>query len=158
MKTSPAGCRRRLLAVSAVALLVALAAASLPAGAGETVVGSGRIGCDEYLDSDETIKLSIENWVLGFFSFANLRSFNLDLLQNLDNGTLISALEGFCHTHPSARIADVSAELLKTLVASAEGDCRGEPAMATGELSLCHLPGTAGAGSKALHLAIPAVE
>ncbi len=132
-------CRQRIAVGAAV-----LAFTASPAGAGETIVGGGRMDCGEYLLSDEAVKLSVDNWVLGYFSFANLRAYNLDLLRNLDNGTLIEAVEGFCHEHPSARIADASAELLKTLVASADGDCGDERAAPGQGLTLCRIPGAAG--------------
>ncbi len=138
--------------------MVAISGAAAPARAGQTVVGSGRVDCVEYLDAEEAVKLSIENWVLGFFSFANLRSFNVDLLQNLDNGTHIDAVEGYCRDHPSARIAEVSAVLLKTLVASADGDCLDRSATATGGLSLCQIPGAAMSERTDIDLIIPAVE
>ncbi len=153
MKTLPVG-SHRLLAT----LLAALSIAMAPAGAGETVAGGGRVGCDEYLGADEVVKLSIDNWVLGFFSFANLRSFNIDLLRNLDNGTLIDAVEGFCHDHPSTRIADASVALLRELVASADGDCRSELMLPTDRLSLCRIPGAAGIDSAGVNMIVPAVE
>ena len=142
-----------------LALIVAvLAFDAAPAVAGDTVVGSGRMDCDEYLQSDEAVKLSVDNWVLGYFSFANLRSYNLDLLRNLDNGTLIEAVEGFCHEHPSARIADASAALLKTLVASADADCAAEGAAPGRRLSLCRIPGAAGGSGVDFEWFVPGVE
>lgn len=153
MKPCFAVVRQRLALAAAV-----LAFAVAPARAGDTIVGSGRMDCGEYLQSDETVKLSVDNWVLGYFSFANLRAYNLDLLRNLDNGTLIEAVEGFCHEHPSARIADASAELLKTLVASADGDC-GEDGVAPGTgLSLCRVPGAAGGGGFDVGRYVPGME
>ena len=142
-----------------LALIVAvLAFDAAPAVAGDTVVGSGRMDCDEYLQSDEAVKLSVDNWVLGYFSFANLRSYNLDLLRNLDNGTLIEAVEGFCHEHPSARIADASAALLKTLVASADGDCADDGGEPLQKLSLCRIPGASGGSGIAIERFVPGLE
>jgi hypothetical protein len=148
------GHRRRL----AAALLFAACCASAPAAAGETVAGGGRMACDEYLASDEAVKLSIENWVMGFFSFANLRSFHIDLLQNLDNGTLIAAVESFCYLHPSARIADVAVALLKERVASADGHCGSGRLPPTDRLSLCRTPGTDDIDSAGVDMIVPAVE
>ncbi len=138
--------------------LALLACTAAPAVAGDTVVGGGRMHCGEYLQSDETVKLSIDNWVLGYFSFANLRSYNLDLLRHMDNGTLIEAVEGFCHDHPSARIADASAELLKTLVASADADCVNEATAPVRWLSLCRIPGAAGGSGMDSGKVVPGVE
>lgn len=146
------GCR----GMAALALAAVLSAP--PAGAGETVVGGGRVACDEYLAADDAVKLSIENWVLGFFSFANLRSFNIDLLQNLDNGTLIDAVESFCYLHPSAKIADAAVALLKERVASADGDCGSDRLPPTDRLSLCRTPGAVGSESAGFEMVVPAVE
>ena len=153
MKPLSAVCRRY---PALVAALIAFAA--VPAAAGETIVGGGRMDCGEYLRSDEAVKLSIDNWVLGFFSFANLRSYNLDLLRHIDNGTLIEAVEGFCHEHPSARIADASTELLKTLVASADADCSTEGTAPVRRLSLCHVPGASGGSGVDREKFIPGME
>lgn len=139
-------------------LAAALAFAASPVAAGDTIIGGGRMDCGEYLQSDEAVKLSIDNWVLGYFSFANLRSYNLDLLRNMDNGTVIEAVEGFCHEHPSARIADASAELLKTLVASADADCAAEGAAPGRRLSLCRIPGAAGGSGVDFEWFVPGVE
>ncbi len=154
MKSLPASCRQCLLSLIAAIGLMAAA----PVYAGQTIVGSGRIDCGEYLNADETVKMSIENWVLGFLSFANLRSFNLDLLQNLDNGTLIDAVEAYCREHPSARIAEVSAVLLKDLVASADADCSDPLGAPPGQLSLCRIPGASGSEGGGIEMIVPAVE
>ncbi len=113
--------------------------------AGETVIGSGLTTCDAYLEADDAAKLSSENWVLGFLSSANLRARNLDLLVRMDNGTVIDAVEAYCQQHPSASITDASIALLKSLVASADGDCLQGPGAspANGQLSLCKVPGAA---------------
>ncbi len=153
MKPLSAVCRRGLAFV-----LAALAFAASPVAAGDTIIGGGRMDCDEYLRADESVKLSIDNWVLGYFSFANLRSFNLDLLRHMDNGTVIEAVEGFCLEHPSARIADASAELLKTLVASADADCAAEGAVPMQRLSLCRIPGAAGGSGIDMEKFVPGVE
>ena len=127
----------------------------MPAGAGETMVGGGLVGCDEYLQADDGVKLSMENWVLGFLSSANLRSRNLDLLANMDNGTIIEAVDSYCRRQPSALIADASVELLKTLIASADGDCDRPEARAS-TISLCHNPGAPDGGEP--DMIVPAVE
>lgn len=152
-RLSDAGFCRYLMPLVAAASLLAS-----PAQAGQTVLGSGRIDCVEYLDAEESIKMSIENWVLGFLSFANLRSFNLDLLQHFDNGTLIDAVEDYCRDHPSAQIAEVSATLLKILVASADGDCTNRVAGTSERLSLCRLPGAAEGEGGDVEMVVPAVE
>ncbi len=153
MKPLSAVCRRYLAIPAAM-----LAFATVPAAAGDTIVGGGRMDCGEYLQSDEAVKLSIDNWVLGYFSFANLRSYNLDLLRNFDNGMLLEVVEGYCHEHPSARIADASAELLKTLVASADADCASEAATPARRLSLCRIPGAAGGSGIDTEKFVPGVE
>ncbi len=153
MKPLSVVCRQGL-----VFLTAAFVSAMAPASAGNTIIGGGRMDCGEYLQSDEAVKLSIDNWVLGYFSFANLRSYNLDLLRHLDNGTVIEAVEGFCNENPSARIADASAELLKTLVASADGDCASEGAVSMQRLTLCHIPGAAGGSGIDMEKFVPGVE
>lgn len=153
MKILISGSRRLLLIVMAV-----WAVTMMPARAADTVAGVGRLACDDYLEADENIKLAIENWVFGFFSFANLRSFNIDLLQNLDNGTLIDAIEEFCRKYPGARIADVSTALLKQRVASADEDCSNVAPLETNRLSLCHVPGAVELDSAGLDIMVPAVE
>ncbi len=114
------------------------------ASAGETVLGSGVLSCDGYLEAEETAKLSSENWVLGFLSSSNMRAVNLDLLLKMDNGTVIDAVETYCTRHPSDSIADAAVGLLKSLVASADGNCDSGPGIRqAGLLSLCQIPGAA---------------
>lgn len=118
------------------------------ASAGETVLGSGVLSCDGYLEAEETAKLSSENWVLGFLSSSNMRARNLDLLVNMDNGTVIEAIENYCTKHPEDSIADAAVGLLKSLVASADGDCAGM--RQTSLLSLCRIPGAADSSDESL--------
>lgn len=141
----------------ALAMVVALLVGGRPAGAGETIVGGGLSACDEYLNADDSVKLSMENWVLGFLTSANLRSRNLDLLTHMDNGTIIEAVDDYCRTYPSALIADASVDLLKTLVASADGDCE-RPGARNSPLSLCNNPGSPDSVGQAPDMIIPAVE
>lgn len=132
------------IAGCASALAVAMMMAAGIAAAGETVLGSGVLSCEAYLDAEETAKLSSESWVLGFLSSSNMRARNLDLLQNMDNGTVIDAIENYCTRHPSDSIADAAVGLLKSLVASADGDCAGNAGMRQASLlSLCQIPGAA---------------
>ncbi len=128
-----------------IALITSFALTAVPASAGETVLGGGRLDCNAYLESDEAIKLTSESWVLGFLSSANLRSRNIDLLSQFDNGTVIDAVERYCQQHPAATISDASVALLQMLVASADGDCLEGPGARRrpGVLSLCHVPGAA---------------
>lgn len=128
------------------ALLFAASMALSPgmASAGDTVLGSGVLSCDGYLEAEETAKLSSENWVLGFLSSSNMRARNLDLLLNMDNGTVIEAIENYCARHPEDSIADAAVGLLKSLVASADGDCASSASRRqTSLLSLCRIPGAA---------------
>ncbi len=141
----------------ALATTVALLLAVQPAGAGETIVGGGLAACEEYLDADDSVKLSMENWVLGFLTSANLRSHNLDLLNHMDNGTIIDAVDNYCRSYPSALIADASVELLRTLVASADGDCD-RPGARSSPLSLCNNPGSPDSVGQGPDIIIPAVE
>lgn len=121
------------------------------AAAGETVLGSGVLSCDGYLEAEETAKLSSENWVLGFLSSSNMRARNIDLLVNMDNGTVIEAIENYCTKHPEDSIADAAVGLLKSLVASADGDCADGAGMRqTSLLSLCSIPGAADSSDESL--------
>lgn len=141
----------------ALAMTVALLPGVRPAGAGETIVGGGLVACDEYLNADDSVKLSMENWVLGFLTSANLRSHNLDLLNHMDNGTIIDAVDNYCRSYPSALIADASVELLRTLVASADGDCD-RPGARSSPLSLCNNPGSPESVGQGPDIIVPAVE
>lgn len=133
---------------SMLAVSIALAAGN--ASAGETLLGSGVLTCEAYLDAEETAKLSSESWVLGFLSSSNMRARNLDLLLNMDNGTVIGAIETYCGRHPSDSIADAAVGLLKSLVASADGDCISGPGLRHASLlSLCHIPGAADSSDEA---------
>ncbi len=131
------------IAIASVLALVAAFGAG-PAAAGETMLGSGVLSCEAYLEAEETAKLSSESWVLGFLSSSNLRARNLDLLVNMDNGTVIDAIETYCSRHPSDTMADAAVGLLKSLVASADGDCSSASGMRQASLlSLCNIPGAA---------------
>ncbi len=131
-----------------VALSCALVAGNVSAG--DTMLGSGVLTCESYLDSDETVKLSSESWVLGFLSSSNMRARNLDLLLKMDNGTVIDAIETYCTRHPSDSIADAAVGLLKSLVASADGNCDTGPGIRQASLlSLCQIPGAADSSEEA---------
>lgn len=140
-----------------LAMTLALLLCVRPVEAGETIVGGGLAACDEYLNADDSVKLSMENWVLGFLTSANLRSHNLDLLNHMDNGTIIDAVDNYCRSYPSALIADASVELLRTLVASADGDCD-RPGARSSPLSLCNNPGSPESVGQGPDIIIPAVE
>ncbi len=137
---------------------------SLPpvASAGGTIVGGGNNACESYLDSDDDAKLASESWVLGFLSSANMRSRNLDLLSNLSNGTIIDALESHCTANPGDSIAAAAIALLKSLVASADGECSNDAAasMKAGTLSICHTAGSLESNPEptGFNLTVPGVE
>ncbi len=147
-------------AALAVALLCATAAASV-ARAGEVLAGSGNNACYSYLASDDDAKLASDSWVLGFLSSANLRARNVDLLANQSNGVIIDALEDYCEKNPDATVADAAVELLKSLVASAEGECSGASARPRrGKLSICHTAGAVDSHPEPVgfSLTVPGVE
>ncbi len=134
---------RRKACAMAMTMTMALAL-SAPVLAGDTMAGSGNNACDSYLASDDDAKLASESWVLGFLSSANMRARNIDLLANLSNGVIIDALEGYCETHPDATITEAAIDLLKSLVASADGECSGGGAgrLKAGTLSICQTAGS----------------
>lgn len=149
----------------AVAITLATAVALMPAApalAGETMAGSGNNACESYMDSDDDAKLASESWVLGFLSSANMRARNIDLLSNLSNGVIIDALEAYCELHPDATITEAAIDLLRSLVASADGDCSTDPRtrLKARTLSICQTAGSVDSNPEPadFSMTVPGVE
>lgn len=129
---------------------------------GQSILGSGSMLCETYVQSDDVIKLATESWALGFLSSANMRSKNLDLLQAIDSVAVIDAVENFCASHPSDNIANATIHVLMELVASADVDCsekRSNPARSPG-LNHCDNPASVENSDEPVgwSMTVPAIE
>ncbi len=129
---------------------------------GQSILGSGSMLCETYVQSDDVIKLATESWALGFLSSANMRSKNLDLLMAIDSVAVIDAVENFCASHPSDNIANATIHVLMELVASADEDCtekRSNPTRSRG-LNHCDNPSSVENSDEPVgwSMTVPAIE
>jgi hypothetical protein len=60
----------------------------------------------------QTVWLYGGNWVLGFMSGA-ASALNRDFLDGLDSEAVFAWIDGYCRTHPLARVADAATGLLE---------------------------------------------